>query len=67
MILLIGLIVIQFIRPDKNIGGYEEIKVFIEDTKPSSEVIAILEENCYDCHSNQTRYPWYAEIAPFSY
>ena len=67
MILLIGLIVIQFIRPDKNNGGYEEIKVFIEDTKPSSEVIAILEENCYDCHSSQTRYPWYAEIAPLSY
>ena len=22
---------------------------------------------CYDCHSNETRWPWYAKIAPFSW
>jgi hypothetical protein len=22
---------------------------------------------CYDCHSNQTRWPWYAKVAPFSW
>ena len=26
-----------------------------------------MKENCYDCHSNQTIYPWYAEIAPVNY
>jgi hypothetical protein len=22
---------------------------------------------CFDCHSNETRWPWYADIAPFSW
>jgi hypothetical protein len=27
----------------------------------------ILKTSCYDCHSNETRYPWYAYIAPVSW
>ena len=26
-----------------------------------------LERSCYDCHSNQTRWPWYSAVAPFSW
>lgn len=65
--LLIALVVIQFIRPDKNNSGYEGITAFKTDTRPTEEVLSILEKNCFDCHSNQTTYPWYAEIAPISY
>lgn len=66
IIALIVLVVIQFIRPEKNSEGYESVVFFEEETAPSPQVAAILKENCYDCHSNQTQYPWYAEIAPFS-
>ena len=31
------------------------------------EVGLILKTSCYDCHSNETRYPWYAYIAPVSW
>ncbi len=31
------------------------------------EVELILKNSCYDCHSNETRYPWYAYIAPVSW
>lgn len=31
------------------------------------EVHAILERSCYDCHSNQTRWPWYSRMAPVSW
>ena len=31
------------------------------------EVGLILRNSCYDCHSNETRYPWYAYIAPVSW
>ena len=27
----------------------------------------VLREACYDCHSNQTRWPWYSALAPFSW
>ncbi|WP_082830890.1 heme-binding domain-containing protein [Cochleicola gelatinilyticus] len=64
---LVALVVIQFIRPEKNNGGYETVLAFEKETKPSVKVAAILKETCYDCHSDQTQYPWYAEIAPISF
>jgi len=67
IVALIALVVIQFIRPDKNNEGYESVIAFEKDTKPSVEVAALLKNNCYDCHSAQTQYPWYAEIAPVSF
>lgn len=67
ILLLVVLVVMQFIRPEKNQGGFEGITAFKNDTKPSDEVFLILKENCFDCHSDVTKYPWYAEIAPISY
>ncbi|MBL4663074.1 MAG: heme-binding domain-containing protein [Flavobacteriaceae bacterium] len=67
LLVLAALVIMQFIRPDKNQGGYESIAAFEADTKPTKEVVGILQANCYDCHSAETQYPWYAEIAPFSY
>ncbi len=68
LVLLLGvLIIMQFIRPDKNNMGYDSVIAFEKDTKPSVEVASILKENCYDCHRNQTQYPWYSEVAPFAY
>lgn len=32
-----------------------------------SDVKEILERSCYDCHSNETRWPWYSRVAPFSW
>ena len=37
------------------------------DISAPPEVEAILERSCYDCHSNQTRWPWYGHIAPVSW
>lgn len=31
------------------------------------EVHAILERSCYDCHSHETRWPWYSRVAPVSW
>ncbi len=61
------LLIMQFIRPDKNESGYESVAYFENEVKPSAQIKMILQDNCYDCHSNQTIYPWYAEVAPFSY
>src|SRR4051812_17472697 len=30
-------------------------------------VSAILKRSCYDCHSNETVWPWYSHVAPFSW
>lgn len=31
------------------------------------EVLAILRRACFDCHSNETHWPWYAYVAPVSW
>lgn len=67
LLALAALLIMQFIRPEKNQGGYESIAAFEADTKPTKEIKEILQNNCYDCHSAETKYPWYAEIAPVSY
>ena len=32
-----------------------------------AEVAAILRSACYDCHSHETRWPWYSRVAPVSW
>ena len=66
-ILLAALVVIQFIRPDKNQGSLESMIEFQEDTSVPDNVLGILKTQCFDCHTNNTKYPWYAEVAPFSF
>ncbi|MET6990136.1 heme-binding domain-containing protein [Sediminicola arcticus] len=67
LVLLLALVLIQFYRPEKNVAEYRDVASFEAETKPSLEIKSILENNCYDCHTNKTKYPWYAEIAPISY
>ncbi len=31
------------------------------------EVVQVLEQSCFDCHSNRTRWPWYSRLAPVSW
>ena len=38
-----------------------------EDIPAPSEVKAILKRACYDCHSNETVWPWYSRVAPVSW
>ena len=62
--LLIGFVVIQFIQPARN----KSDKVLPTDIEKiyvvPDEVLAVLQNSCYDCHSNNTRYPWYSFIQP---
>lgn len=65
--LLIVFIAMQFYRPEKNIAEDGHDLVFIEETSPEPAVKTLLKQACYDCHSNNTVYPWYNSVAPVSY
>ncbi|WP_190809062.1 heme-binding domain-containing protein [Flagellimonas sp. S3867] len=66
--LLIVLIGMQFYRPAKNQADLNTyVATFESETKPSEAVKMVLKTACYDCHSANTRYPWYNNIAPVSY
>ena len=59
------LVAIQFIRPHQNIApGGRTADDFIARFNPPPAVRTVLETACYDCHSNTTRYPWYAQVQP---
>jgi hypothetical protein len=64
--LLILLVGIQFIPTSNNkqeITPYSDIrKVY---TIPDN-VLTILETSCFDCHSNNTNYPFYSRIQPMA-
>lgn len=68
---IIGLVIVfgvmQFFRIDKTNPPVEMAQDFIEITKPPSEVVEILKASCYDCHSNESKYPWYSNVAPVSW
>ncbi len=66
-LVFLALLISQFIRPDKNQGSYDSITNFEEATLVSADVKTILENNCYDCHTNSTRYPLYMEISPITH
>lgn len=65
---LLGLfIAIQFIRPARNssMEGYRTDFITHFDAPP--KVAGALKKSCYDCHSNNTRYPWYASVQPMGW
>ena len=63
-IILIVFIVIQFIRPARNISG-QVLQTDISKTfNIPGDVHILLKNACYDCHSNNTNYPWYSNIQP---
>ncbi len=37
------------------------------DIAAPAQIDALLTRACYDCHSNQTRWPWYSQVAPVSW
>jgi len=66
LVLLLIFIALQFIRPARNIGQVGQADIANRLMVPGS-VEGILKTSCYDCHSNNTRYPWYANIQPMGW
>lgn len=67
IVLLAVLLGMQFYRPPKNVAEGDYVAAFEAETQPPAEVKQILKTACYDCHSANTNYPWYNNIAPISY
>ncbi|TAK37392.1 MAG: cytochrome C [Saprospiraceae bacterium] len=64
--LLATLVIIQFIRPEKNLSGDQTFSISKKYDVPA-EVATMMEGACYNCHSNKTEYPWYANVQPVAW
>lgn len=66
-ILLLIAVLIQFYRPARNISASAQPYDITTAYNTPAEVKDILKRACNDCHSNNTVYPWYAEIQPVAW
>lgn len=63
-VLVGGFLILQIIPYGRN---HANPPVQREPTWPDPQTLALAERACYDCHSNETVWPWYSNIAPVSW
>ena len=67
-IVLFIFIAIQFYQPALNVDkGQVYTTDFTQFYKMPVQIKAMFQTSCYDCHSNNTNYPWYANIQPMGW
>jgi uncharacterized membrane protein len=67
-LLVIVFIAIQFYpRTNNNISKNKSVHTLALSETTSDSVLQILKSSCYDCHSNNTKYPWYAGVQPLAW
>lgn len=62
--ILIVFVSIQFIQPVRNTSGQVLPTDISNIYKIPPDVFTLINSSCYDCHSNNTNYPWYSNIQP---
>lgn len=65
--LLTALLVMQFFQTDKTTQAVDPKQDFIALTRPDAAVEGMLRAACYDCHSQQTVFPFYTYINPLGW
>ncbi len=65
--LVVLFVAAQFYRPEKTNPPVDASQSIEAHAQMTPEVEAILKRSCYDCHSNETRWPWYTNVAPSSW
>lgn len=66
-IVILILAAIQVFSPKRNRSSLENKANITIHYQTSETVKYILKNACYDCHSNNTEYPWYSNIQPFAW
>ena len=67
IVLLVGFVAVQFVRPDFTNPPVVDAETLAASSPVPSDVDQILRRSCFDCHSHETRYPWYSKVSPFNW
>jgi hypothetical protein len=62
--LILVLIAVQFVPVSYNQSETVLDSDFLKTYQVPEQIENILKTSCYDCHSNNTNYPWYGKIQP---
>lgn len=63
----VTLVAIQILPLDRSVPDYNKKLDFAELNLIPRKQEQVLKTACYDCHSYQTKYPWYGKVAPISF
>ena len=67
LILAVGFIAIQFFQIDKTNPQIVQANTLESSVTVPPDVAMVLGRSCNDCHTNNTFYPWYANVQPFGW
>lgn len=67
IVLVLALGGVQFMRPARTNPPVDQSQTMQARLQIPPHVASILDRSCVDCHSNSTRWPWYSNVAPFSW
>jgi hypothetical protein len=60
-------VAVQFVRPERVNPPAGAERALSAHVQVDAEVSGILRSSCMDCHSHQTVWPWYSNVAPVSW
>jgi hypothetical protein len=58
------LLLVQLYRPERTNPAVDSAMTIQARLRVPENVDKILRRSCYDCHSHETRWPWYSHVAP---
>jgi hypothetical protein len=61
------LVIIQFFRPEKNVSAATSPNDLFAHYQAPDSLKQMIRTSCYDCHSNNTAYPWYSNFQPIAW
>ena len=64
---LVGFVAIQVVRPARTNPASDPNKALTKRLVVPADVKATLDRSCRNCHSNDTVWPWYSNVAPISW
>ena len=67
LVLLVAFVGIQFVPTERNQSNVVPITDFMLVNDVPNNIKNKLQVSCYDCHSNNTNYPWYNKVQPMSW
>lgn len=67
MVVAVVLLLLQLVPVDRTVPEGTEGQDFLVAVAAPEAIATLVKGACYDCHSYETKYPWYANVAPLSF
>ncbi|HLS30336.1 MAG TPA: heme-binding domain-containing protein [Flavobacteriaceae bacterium] len=67
LVVLVAFVGIQFIPTARNQSDLVPKTDFLVVNNTPEDIGKLLQVSCYDCHSNNTNYPWYNKVQPIAW